>query len=471
MGQRLGHRGVSDLAAGTIVVLPSITFPPDELVKIVGIEHYEERMLCMVLLLRRPSLEIVYVTSMPVDEAVVRYYLSFIPEANDARERLHMVSVGDPEPRALSEKLIEQPSILEEIRSLVRDPADSFLFPFNVTDREAGLSEALDIGLYGPAPELARLGSKSGSRSVARVAGVPTPPGFEDLSSIDQVEQAAWALLNDVPGCEAIVIKLNNGFSGQGNVIIERDDLRSPIVSSAATFCAAEESWASFEQKVSREGAIVEQLMRGTGMASPSVQLRIFPAGDFEVVSTHDQILGGPDDQVYLGCTFPARADYRPKIQAYGLGIARELAAHGVVGSLGVDFIVLADGRAYLSEINLRLGGTTHPFLMARFVTEGAYEIGSGELRVGGGTRVYLATDNIKDPRLVGRTPDDVIDSMRAVGLAFDPVSGIGVTLHLLGATSKYGKLGAVCIAEDPPAARRMYDELKACLGLSDISP
>src|SRR5258706_1946051 len=60
-------RGAADLERGTIVVLPSISFPHTELRKITGIQHYEERLLCFVLLLSRPDVRIVYITSLPVD--------------------------------------------------------------------------------------------------------------------------------------------------------------------------------------------------------------------------------------------------------------------------------------------------------------------------------------------------------------------------------------------------------------------
>ena len=464
MAERLGRRGVSDLSTGTIVVLPSITFPPEELRKIIGIEHYEERMLCMALLLRRPELEVVYVTSMPVAEPVVDYYIGFLRGAGDARSRLHMISVGDPEPRALSEKLLEHPEVVRSIKERISDPDEAYLFPFNVTESERRLSEDLEIPLYGPSPELAPFGSKSGSRQVARVAGVPTPPGAGDLFSIDEVEHESFRLVREVPGCDAVVIKLNNGFSGQGNVIVEAADLASPLAGTAATFCASEESWPSMAQKIEREGAVVEQLLRVPGMASPSAQMRIFADGGYEVVSTHDQILGGPDDQVYLGCRFPAREDYRATIQAYGLGIARELALRGVIGSFGVDFISLPDGSTYLSEINLRLGGTTHPFLMARFVTEGAYDIGTGLLTVGDESRVYVGTDNLKSPRLEGRGPKELIEALNGAGLAFDAATATGVTLHLLGATERYGKLGAVCIERDMDGALETYERLLATL-------
>ena len=468
LAERLGRRGVSDLTSGTILVLPSITFPGDELRKIVGIEHYEERLLCMLLLLRRPALEMIFVTSMPVDEDVIDYYLGFVPDADDARSRLHMIAVGDPTPEPLSAKLLERADILDRIRERIADPTDSVIFPFNVTDLESRLSELLEVPLYGPSPALAALGSKSGSRQMAKVAGVPILPGASDLMSIDEVEHAAFELVRSTPDCGAVVIKLNNGFSGQGNVIVEADRLSSPLSESRATFCAAEESWPSMEQKIAREGAVVEQLVRAPGLASPSVQLRIFPDGEYEVVSTHDQILGGPDDQVYLGCRFPARDDYRSTIQAYGLGIARELALRGVIGSFGVDFIAHPDGSVYMSEINLRLGGTTHPFLMARFVTGGAYDLPSGTLTVGDESRVYLGTDNIKSDTLVGKSPRELLAALEGAGVAFDEGSQTGVVLHLLGATERYGKLGAVSIGRTMDEALEKYERLLASLDIPD---
>lgn len=51
---------------------------------------YEERLLCLLLLLRHPGLHVVYVTSEPVAPAIVDYYLSLLQDvtADDARSRL-----------------------------------------------------------------------------------------------------------------------------------------------------------------------------------------------------------------------------------------------------------------------------------------------------------------------------------------------------------------------------------------------
>ncbi|HET6815136.1 MAG TPA: hypothetical protein VFJ69_14235, partial [Actinomycetota bacterium] len=240
-----------DLGEGTVVVLPSLSFPTAELRKIVGIGYYEERLLFLLLLLRRPGVKIVYLTSMPVEEAVVDYYLSFLPDPAGARSRLHMLAAGDPAPRSLTAKLLDGPELLDRVRELCDGPGGAFVQPFNVTASEQALSERLGLPLYGPPATLAALGSKSGSRRVARLAGVAVLDGAEDLRSVEAVEAAARRLRRrPVPPVGAVVIKLNDGFSGQGNAVVDLAGLNGSLQDSPVVFCAEEESWPSFAAKI-----------------------------------------------------------------------------------------------------------------------------------------------------------------------------------------------------------------------------
>lgn len=435
LGALDGH-GLGELTSGTIVVIPSISFPPSELRKIVGIERYEERLLCLLLLLAEPGLEMVYVTSAPIDPAVIGYYLSFLDDPEGARKRLTLVDLDDPEPRALSDKLVEDHAALDRIRAAIRDPERAYVLPFNVTEREREIAEALGVPVFGPLPELVVWGSKSGGRQLARSVGVPVLEGSEDLFSVRDLDRAIQRLRARRPEVEAVVIKLNNGFSGQGNAIVGFDHLESSVDLSPTTFCAAEESWPSYAGKVETEGAIVEEIVKDPRMVSPSVQVRIAPDATIEMVSTHDQILGGPDNQVYVGCRFPARAEYRAAITAHARAIAQGLADRDVIGSFGMDFVVVPDGSGhdvYLSEINLRLGGTTHPFLMAKLVTGGIYDQDRGELVVDGRPLSYIGTDNLKSEAYVGRRPAWALEVLQDAGVAYDPTSKTGATLHLLG--------------------------------------
>jgi hypothetical protein len=261
------------------------------------------------------------------------------------------------------------------------------------------------------------------------------------------------------------VVKLNYGFAGQGNAIVELERPMRALAETPTVFCAPNENWTSFEAKINADGAIVEELVRREEMVSPSVQLRVIPGSPVEILSTHDQILSGPEGQVYFGCRFPADASYRLVIQEAAVKVAEVLAGHGVIGIFGIDFLV-APGRrgnaVYVSEINLRMGGTTHPFWMARLVTDGAYDRVSGELVAATGPKRYVATDNLQDLRLIGTSPRQVIDAIDSAGLGFDPATGTGTVLHMLGALQQYGKMGATCIADTLDEAQTLYDAVVA---------
>ncbi|MEO6121246.1 MAG: carboxylate-amine ligase, partial [Acidimicrobiales bacterium] len=247
LADHLGSQAPVDLETGTIVVLPSTTFPVAELRKITGIQFYEQRMLFTTLLLARPGVRLVYVTSVPVDEAVIDYYLRFLADPAGARHRLTMITLHQPGPLALSEKLVDRPDILTLVRQAVGDTEGAFVLPFNVTPAERLVGEALGMALYGSPAELAHLGSKSGARHVARRAGVPILVGAEDLRSLPAVDAAIAAIRDRRPDAPAVVLKLNEGFSGQGNAIVEvGGPPGTALVDRPTTFCAAGESWPSF---------------------------------------------------------------------------------------------------------------------------------------------------------------------------------------------------------------------------------
>jgi hypothetical protein len=208
-------------------------------------------------------------------------------------------------------------------------------------------------------------------------------------------------------------------------------------------------------------GGIVEEFIPGATKRSPSVQLRIDPVGGIGAVSTHDQVLGGANRQIFLGCRFPADKAYRLDIQARGAKVAQALAGKGVLGRFGIDFISVKDGDAWRHlaiEVNLRKGGTTHPFLMLQFLTDGHFDADTGKfLTPAGQPRCYYASDNLESERYRGLTPYDLVDIAVVNGLHFHAATGEGVAFHLIGALSEFGKLGVVCIAQTHEGANSLY--------------
>ena len=207
----------------------------------------------------------------------------------------------------------------------------------------------------------------------------------------------------------------------------------------------------------------------GQGFTSPSVQVDIRPGGQVDVLSTHEQHLGGPNCQVYLGCRLPADPAYAALVAQHGRTIGESLAAAGVLGRFGVDFAVVRDsaGRpsAYALEINLRKGGTTHPYLTLRNLAPGWYDAEQGRwVCLDGTERGYVSTDNLLDPAWVGRDPGSVIEAVRAAGLAFDHTSRTGVVLHMLSGLAIDGRLGLTAIGTSAGDAAARFGAAKAAL-------
>ena len=67
------------LAPRTVVIVPGLSMDPDVLTKVVGGLHYEERQLAMLMLLRLPNTRVVFVSSSPLEPAIVDYYLGLLP--------------------------------------------------------------------------------------------------------------------------------------------------------------------------------------------------------------------------------------------------------------------------------------------------------------------------------------------------------------------------------------------------------
>jgi hypothetical protein len=447
-GEKYARLSIFEPGEGTLVVVPSLSLPQDELRRITGARYYEERLLFLLLTLRRPEVKVVYLTSAPIDPEIVDYYLGFLPDPREAAKRLELISLDEPHLQPLTRTLLSSPDALERLRSVIE--GDAWLIPFVRSELEEELASSLNVPLYGPATTLAYYGSKSGSREVGTAAGVPMARGFGGLYTLTEIEDA----IESLPG-ERVIVKLNDGYSGLGNVILTKDDR------SRTSFTAAGETWASFTGKALERGAVVEEFIEHRPLFYPSALARVTPGGHHEVLATHDQVLGGANGDVYQGCTFPAAEEYRAEVGASADRIAEVLAGKGVVGLFGMDFFAMKTDAGYaalLCEINLRIGGTTHPYGAALLATGARYDPGTGLLMAGDQPKHYTATDNCAASCLRGRTPGEVVRTVERLGLGFDQETRTGNVFHLLGAVPEHGKLGFTSIGD----SRDQADELHA---------
>jgi hypothetical protein len=457
----------------SVVVIPSVSLDRIEERSGTLIQAFEERFLFLLLLLRQPRLRMVYVTSMPIAPAIVEYYLALLPGVipSHARARLHLLHVGDASPRPLTGKLLARPHLLARIAGLIPDRARAHLVPYTTTELERDLALSLGIPMYGADPRLWPLGTKSGCRRLFAEEGVRHPLGFEDLHDVDAVVSALQQLRGQRPTVGRALVKLNEGVSGEGNALVdlrglpaagaveERAELRRRVEAMALESPTITVD--AYLGKLAERGGIVEERIVGRELRSPSVQLRVLPDGQVELLSTHDQLLGGPSGQRYLGCRFPADFGYASAISREALVIGRRLAAEGVLGRFALDFVVVRDAgewTPYAIEINLRKGGTTHPFLTLQFLTDGRYDPGTALFVTPAGKEKHLvATDHLESPELCGLSVEDLFDIVARHRLHFDQSRQVGVVFHMISALTELGRVGLTAVGDSPSDADARY--------------
>src|SRR6476620_1848902 len=460
----------------TIVVVPSMSI--DAIDSGAVMQAYEERFLFLLLLLRQPRARLIYVTSRTLLPSIIDYYLDLLPGVipSHARQRLFLPSPMDGSARPLSEKWLERPRLIERIRSLIMDPDRAHLVPFNTTNREKELALELGIPMYGADPKFFSLGTKSGCRKIFMDEDIPHPLGREDIGSKEDLVQAIAQIRVTKPSIRQVMVKLNEGVSGEGNAVIDLTGLPSLVVKSmlddrlrAMKFESEEVTFESYMKKLQERKGVVEERIMGEEFRSPSVQLRVTPLGKVELLSTHDQLLGGPTGQSYLGCVFPADTAYAPLITREADKVGKRLAKEGVIGRFALDFVVVRGKNGkwepYAIEINLRKGGTTHPFLTLQFLTDGTYDPETGIFTAPNGQqKFFVASDHVESPRYRTLTPDDLFDIVVRNNLHFDQTRQTGVVFHMMSALGELGRTGLTAVGNSHEDAKATYNRAIAVL-------
>ncbi len=347
----------------SVVVMPSVTL--DRLGTGSGsmTQAFEERFLFLLLLLREPRLRMIYVTSMPIasrDHRVLpglaaRCDSQSRPVAALARVGRATVHLGRSVRRCSNARGCSVVSRRSSLTQRCATSSRTTRRPSNVTSHSRWASPCTAL-IRGSS----NLGTKTGCRRLFAEAGVQHPAGFEDLHTLDDVTRAVVAMRAQQP-IEQVIVKLNEGVSGQGNALVELGGLPNPGEAEEVAAVTSRLQQMQFERpdtrledylaKLDERGGIVEQRLTGLDFRSPSVQLRVIPTGEVELLSTHDQMLGGPSGQSYLGCRFPADFGYAAAISDAARIVGERLAREGVMGRFAIDFVAVREPRGCLADV------------------------------------------------------------------------------------------------------------------------
>lgn len=377
-----------------MVVLPSISFDPESVASIAGVNHYEERNLWFLWYLTNPNFRLVFLSSQSISERIVQYQLSLLPFPEEkeqlskngsqvtrskqmdvarsvdtgrnsavgvskVRQRLLMISAHNTSCIPLSQKLGTQPRLLQRVKNFLR-PGQSVLRAFVTTPLETAVAQKLEIPYLGCNPTFAFFGTKQGSRQAFFHAGVPHCAGsYHDMHTPLEIAKGILSLAEKEKSnphrhsaLKQVVVKTNQGVSGLGNALYNLPDpetlsahksyaakvalVTRQLLSDKYFHKAKGVTTETFFKQCLESGTIVEVFEKKKGLVSPSCQVLIDPSGEVEVISTHEQVLDG---QVYKGCIFPANAAYRLKLQSEAIKVAKLLAHAGARNRMAIDFI------------------------------------------------------------------------------------------------------------------------------------
>ena len=274
----------------------------------------------------------------------------------------------------------------------------------------------------------------------------------------------------------SVIVKLNEGVSGEGNALVRLSGLPAPGASDERAAVMERLRGMELESQKTparrlpakfEEGAgIVEERITGEEVRSPSVQLRVLPGGAVELLSTHDQLLGGASGQSYLGCTFPADPEYAepspgtPRRSGGGWPPRRPGTLRG---GLRRGARATAQWTPYAIELNLRKGGTTHPFLTLQFLTDGRYDPDTALFLTPRGHEKHLvATDHLESGLLRGLALPDLFDIVARHGLHFDQSRQVGIVFHMISCLTEHGRIGLTAVGDTPTEADRRYRDAEA---------
>ncbi len=459
-------RSIGDVER-TVVVVHSISMDvPDQLIPV--FPAYEERFLCLVLsLLRSRNSRVVYVTSQPILPRLIDYYFGLVPELDtpEARSRFSVVSLVDSRNLPLTKKLLARPGRdRADPRARRRagarvPPAVRHLSRTRSSSPCASASRSTAPTRRSSGSERRRAAGVSSPRKGCRTRAASTSRGERDVLDALRELRSATAHPQARP---------RRQWPRQRTRSTCRRALADGALRRALSLEDTEADVADYLAALADQGGIVEERIEGDDFRSPSAQLRISPSGQVDILSTHDQVLGGPHGQTYFGCRFPADPEYAPRIAVEALKVGRRLAREGAIGRCAVDFVaVRRDGGwdPYAIEINLRCGGTTHPFMAISTLTDGIYDPLAGEFRTRlGDIKHYVATDHLDAPAYQALTPDDLLDVVAERSLGWDAERETGVALHMVSALAVAGRIGLTAIGDSPSEASALYQELKQTL-------
>ena len=122
-------------------------------------------------------------------------------------------------------------------------------------------------------------------------------------------------------------------------------------------------------------------------------------------------------------------------------------------------------GARIAIELNLRKGGTTHPYETLAHLTGGSYDPDRSQFATPTGQhKHYVATDHMEAEELRGLGRDGLLRLAHRGELRFDPMRRTGTVFHMLSSLDEVGATGFTAIADSADEADALYAQVRQTL-------
>ncbi|MAW07052.1 MAG: hypothetical protein CME61_02090 [Halobacteriovoraceae bacterium] len=458
------------------IVIPSMSFDRELLEGIEGVSHYELRSLWEILRVKDKNVYVTFVSSYKIPFSTLKHFKEIYNLSAEEFSRVSFVEISRKKNiLSLTKNILIDESALKKIKKTFKCE-NVLLEPFVFTHQEKALSRLLEIPSWYDHPQMNYFHTKSGNRFIVG-SSAPMPDGLGDLFSFDAVVKGVIKLKNDKPGLESCMVKLNFGVSGQGNMKLdlpsgkaweallpkEKEDSIRNCFESAKLFNKTLKA-SDFKQRIIEEGAVVEEFISNEIISSPSAQIFCKP-DSIDLISTHHQILD-KSGQKFLGGSYPCDDQFRKKIEKFSIKVGEKLKDLKVFGVVSIDFLISKNQKTseldyHLIELNIRKGGTTHPFMLSNFAIKSNEHFEAGPpSREFTDNYVYRSNDNFYPCRTRYSCQKDILEKATADGILFSRKKKEGVIFHLLSSYEETGKVGYTILA----SSKDRIDQLEALI-------
>lgn len=494
-----------------VVHCPSLSMQPHQRQNIHNFSIRENAQLTRLCEALDPDVDIIYISPFKLNHDVHQYYLKLLEVGGveNGEERLKVLVPENynkfPEHFSLAKLAFYSPQLLKRIKQYIRG-RPAYIVPCELGPEDLQLAVELNLPMLAPEPDIAStFGSKSGSKRIFAAAEVPMPIGAHDIYDDGDFYSYFAKLIVDQLDCQRWCMKLDHEFGGRGTAFFDPSSLkviqqirhekashavrwRMPEIVSAAQSrveaalrnmlpkkavlaCPAvyENSWDKFEEAFHRVGGVIEACPAFV-LSSPSANLLIEPDGTVNITDTHDQLFSSPF--VYCGATFPSSAPC-DLLHTYATQIGRACYKEGIIGHIGVDFVMWYDNEAdaqrlWAVDLNLRMTHTHASFKLFNFLMKGTYDtsprahvdqmtglvdarikykVPDSKIEGEYVERFYSTVNYIYQPNLATVQFGSFFNSCRLQGVSFDLRAKSGTAFMMMDSLAS-GTLGLLCVGQ-----------------------